>query len=132
MNLWDCLETIASRTQIYKKQGFKTELEQASRARQANDELVWNLTAVDQKLYEDLPEVISAIMDVFDPTSIDNLFTTDYRALHISNNKPKLCHSTVVLSPSIKPHVGILIQAGIPDSVTCWISQIALCVFAMK
>lgn len=65
-------------------------------------------------------------MDVFDPTCIYNLFTTDYRALDISNDKPKLCHSAVILSPSIKPHIGILIQVDILNSVTCKKTQIAL------
>jgi hypothetical protein len=54
-------------------------------------------------------------MDIFDSTRIHDLFTTYYRALTVPNNKPKLCHSSVILCPSIKPHVGILIQGEDPQ-----------------
>lgn len=56
----------------------------------------------------DTPEVIGAVMDVFNPAGIYNLFTTYNRTLNISNNKPKFCHSTVILCPSIQSHICIL------------------------
>ena len=55
-----------------------------------------------------IPWVVCSIMNIFDPTSIDNFFPCNWRAFYPSHDKTEFSHGTMILCTSIKTHSRIL------------------------